>query len=153
MIAEERDYRIDVSEFYLRLTTESIRLYSNKIRNIANLRDVIDDRATMASLLPQYYTQAEMKEHLSIIPTDGDISLKFTILETSAASIDAAAEMLAETMGLSVAFADTLSLLMYDFIVEENKTEVLTKLGLTPEQAEEYRKILKKKPSNVIPIK
>ena len=153
MVAEERNYKIDVSEFYLRLTTESIRLYSNKIRNIANLRDVIDDRAAVAGLLPQYYTQAEMKEHLSIIPTDGDISLKFTILETSAASLDAAAEMLAETMGLSVAFADALSLLMYDFIVEENKTEVLTKLGLTPEQAEEYRKILKKKPSNVIPFK
>lgn len=61
--------------------------------------------------------------------------------------------MLAESMDLSVAFADALSLLMYDFIVEENKTEVLTKLGLSMEEAERYRRILKKKPSNVIPFK
>lgn len=153
MAAEERDYKLDVSEFYLRLTTESIRLYSNKVRDISSLREVIDDRAALATLLPQYYTQAEMREHLSIIPTDGNISLKFTILETSAASLDAAAQMLAESMDLSVAFADALSLLMYDFIVEENKTEVLTKLGLSMEEAERYRRILKKKPSNVIPFK
>jgi hypothetical protein len=152
MIAEERECKLDVSEFYLRLTTESIRLFSNKVRGLANFREVIDDRAAVASLLPKYYTKAEMNEHLSIIPTNGDISLKFTILETSAASLDEAAKMLSDSMGLSVAFADTLSLLMYDFILEENKTEVLTKLGLSSEQASNYRDILKKKPSNVVPF-
>lgn len=153
MSVAERDYKLDVSEFYLRLTTESIRLFSNKVRAICGLSDMIDGRVAAAPLLPQFYNKADMCEHLAIIPTNGDITLKFTILETSAVTIESAAEMLQKSMGQSVAFADALSLLMYDFIVDENKTEVLTKLGLSPEQAESYRKILKKAPSNVVPFK
>ena len=153
MLSEERDCEIAVSEFYLRLTTESIRLFSNRYLELCDIRQVIDCRATIASELRFYYSASDMHEHLSVIPTDGDILLRFTILETSGAFIDEAAAMLQEELGRSVEFADALSLLMYDLVVEEARTEVLTKLGLSPEQAERYRRILKKAPSNVIPFR
>lgn len=153
MLAEERDCELDVSEFYFRLTTESIRLFSNKSLALCGLRQVIEDRASLAAELKDYYAADDMQEHLFVIPTDGDITLKFTILETSASSIDQAATILQEALGRSIEFADALSLIMYDFIVEEAKTEVLTKLGLSSEQAEKYRRILKRTPSNVIPFK
>ena len=153
MLAEERDCELDVSEFYLRLMTESIRLFSNNSLALCDIRQVIDGRATAATELPRYYSASDMQEHLSVIPTSGNVPLKFTILETSAAYIDEAAAMLEEEFGRSVEFADALSLLMYDLVVEVAKTEVLTKLGLLPEQAERYRRILKKTPSNVIPFR
>lgn len=153
MVDEERNCDLDVSEFYFRLTTESIRLFSNKSKAHCSFRQVIDDRASMAADLLRYYTASDMQEHLAVIPTDGEIPLKITILETSAASIDEAAFTLQEAFGRSIAFGDAVSLMMYDLVVDEAKTEVLTKLGLSSEQAERYRKILKKIPSNIIPIR
>lgn len=153
MVAEQRSCEIDISEYYLRLTTESIRLFSNKIQALQSFGEVVDYRAGEASSLADHYSGEDMREHLAIIPTEGEIPIRFTILETSAASIDDAAAMLQEALGTSIAFADALSLLMYDFVVEENKTEVLTKLGLTAEAAERYRKIMKRTSSNVVPFR
>jgi len=153
MLAAERDCELDVSEFYLRLATESIRLFSNKSLALCDIRQVIDGRAATAADLSRYYNASDMQEHLSVIPTDGDVTLRFTILETSATYIEEAAVMLQGAFGRSVEFADALSLILYDLVVEEAKTEVLTKLGLSPEQAERYRRILKKAPSNVIPFR
>ncbi len=153
MINQERKCEIDVSEFYFRLTTESIRLFSNKNKVLSGFQKLIDDRAGIAKELLRYYTASDLREHLAVIPTDGEIPLKFSILETSAASIDDAAVMLQQMLDRSIDFADALSLMMYDLVVDEAKTEVLTKLGLSPDQAERYRRILKKTPSNVVPFR
>jgi len=103
--------------------------------------------------LQYYYTAEDMREHLAIIPSQGNIELQFAILETSAASIEEAAEILKEALGTSVGFSDAVSLLLYDLVVEENKTEVLTKLGLTAEAAARYKKALKRTKTNVFPIR
>jgi len=153
MLNQERECEIDVSEFYFRLTTESIRLFSNKNRVLSGFQKLVDDRADVAKELLKYYPASDLREHLAVIPTDGEIPLRFSILESSAASIDAAAVMLQQVLDRSIDFADALSLIMYDLIVDEAKTEVLTKLGLSPEQAERYRRILKKPPSNVVPFR
>lgn len=153
MLDEERTCEFDVSEFYFRLTTESIRLLSNRLKTHCSLNRVIHERAALLCDLTSSYATSDMQEHLSIIPTAGDIPLHFAILEASAASIDNVVEVLQEALGTSFAFADAVSLMMYDLVVEEAKTEVLTKLGLSSEQAEKYRKILRKRPSNIVPFR
>lgn len=153
MSAEERECRFKVSDYYFRLTTESVRLCSNKKCVHQTFKQVVDGRAECAKSLPDYYTADDMREHLSIIPSQGNIELEFTILETSAASIDEATEILKEALGTSVGFSDAVSLLLYDLVVEENKTEVLTKLGLTAEAAARYKKSLKRTKTNVFPIR
>lgn len=153
MNVAERECEVVVSDYYLRLTTEGIRLFSNRGKRHCTFSEVVNARATCVKELTENYQVADMCEHLAIIPTSGDIPLKFTILETSAASLDEAADVLRDALGRPVAFADTVSLMLYDLIVEEAKTEVLTKLGLSSEYAAKYRKILKKTPSNVVPFR
>ncbi|WP_242121330.1 hypothetical protein [Sphingomonas lacusdianchii] len=153
MNAAERCFNLDVSEYYFRLTTESIRLHSNRAFRHSTFREVVDDRAETATDLLDRYEADDMKEHLRIIPSDGDKELRFCILETSAACIDDAIPELEKALGTSVKFADALSLVLYDLVVEANATEVLTKLGLTSEEAEKYRVCLKRPKSNVIPFK
>lgn len=153
MPAAERAYRFEVSEYFFRLTTESVRLFSNAVLKHSTLNEVVQDRSERARGLPADYKALDMLEHLRIIPTSGDIELEISVLETSARAIDDAIPALAHALGTSVQFADALSLLLFDFVVERNKTEVLTKLGLTSEAAKRYRASLKKSPPNVITFK
>lgn len=156
MLSESRPERccnLDVSDYYFRLTTESIRLHSNRRHHHSTFEDVVNDRAECATDLPKRYEADDMKEHLRIIPSDGDKELRFSILETSAACIDEVIPELERVLGQSVKFADALSLMLYDLIVESNATEVLSKLGMTVEEAERYRVCLKGSKSNVIPFK
>ena len=153
MTAAERCFYLDVSEYYFRLTTESIRLHSNRALSHSTFSTVVNDRAENVTDLPERYESDDMKEHLRIIPSEGDTGLKFCILETSASCIDDAIPELEKALGTSVRFADALSLVLYDFVVEANATEVLTKLGLTSEEAENYRVCLKRTTSNVVPFK
>lgn len=151
--AAERCFNMEVSEYYFRLTTESVRLHSNRTSRHVSFGDVVNSRADCATSLPDRYESEDMKEHLRIIPSGGDKALQFCILETSAASIDDAIPELEKALGTSVKFADALSLVLYDLVVEANATEVLTKLGLTSEEAESYKVCLKRPKTNIIPFK
>lgn len=153
MTVVERSFQLDVSEYYFRLTTESVRLNSNKKLSHCTLSDVVNDRAGRASELVASYDAERMNEHLRIIPSDGNISFGLTILSTSAESIDRALPALADTLGKSVQFKDAISLMLHDLVVEANATHVLTKLGLLPQDSADYTVLLKKTPNNVIPFK
>lgn len=153
MTAVVRSYKLDVSEYYFRLTTESVRLSSNKKLSHCTISDVVNDRAARAKDLAACYEAADIMEHFRIIPSDGGISFEVTILETSASSIDESLPSLTEAIGRSVQFKDALSLMLHDLLVEANATHVLNKLGLLPNEAAEYTVLLKKPPTNVVPFK
>ena len=149
----EKAYHISVSDHYFRLTTEGIRLLSNKHHSYYSLPMVIDERAERAYDIADSYDAEDMRNHLRIIASEGDVEIDFTILETSASTIEAAALSLGEALGQKVLLPDAVSLLLFDLIVERNATEVLTKLGLSASEAESYRVSLKKKDTNVIPLR
>lgn len=153
MTAVERSYQLDVSEYYFRLTTESVRLNSNKKLSHCTLSDVVNDRAGRACELAASYDAEHMSEHLRIIPSHGNITFGITILPATAESIDRALASLAHALGKSVQFKDAISLLLHDLVVEANATHVLTKLGLLPQDSADYSVLLKKTPTNVIPFK
>ena len=149
----EKAYHISVSDHYFRLTSEGIRLLSNKHHSYYSLSMVINERAERASDLVDSYDADDMRNHLRIISSEGEIEIAFTILETSFSSIEAAALSLGEALGQKVLLPDAVSLILFDLIVERNATEILTKLGLSASEAESYRVSLKKKNANVIPLR
>ena len=152
-MAAEKAYHISVSDHYFRLTTESIRLLSNKHRSYYSLPMVINERANRTTDLADSYDAEDMRNHLHIISSEGKVKIDFNILETSAGTIEAAAVALGEALGQTVLLPDAVSLMLFDLVVERNATEVLTKLGLSASEAESYRVSLKKKDTNVIRLR
>jgi phosphatidylserine decarboxylase len=88
MTAGERAFDLKISETFFRLVTESIRLFSNKKKRLLSINDVVNDRSSSAAQIKDTYRPGSLKEHLRIIPTDGDVGLSLTILESSAEAID-----------------------------------------------------------------
>ena len=140
---EKNIYRIDVSEYYFRMTTECIRLHSNLRHRYAALNDVVDDRVKFAEGACRNHPPSTLKEHLKLIPAKGNIPLEIEILETNAGKINDVALDLSSIIGTSVGFSEALSVIMFDFMVEANRTEVLTKIGFTSQEAARYRQLLK----------
>jgi len=153
MAGQERAYGFQVSEYFFKLTSESIRLFSNSVLRHCSLSEVVNGRATRAPELGDSYEVDDLETHLRLIPDSGDIELSITILETSADSIDAAIPALEQALGKKVRFIDAVSLMFFDLIVERNATEVLTKLGMSSADATEYRMSLKRRVSNVLPFR
>ena len=72
MTAGERAFDLKISETFFRLVTESIRLFSNKKKRLLSINDVVNDRSSSAAQIKDTYRPGSLKEHLRIIPTDGD---------------------------------------------------------------------------------
>lgn len=142
-------YRFCVSEYFFRLTTECIRLHSNERQKYSVLNDVINARAGRALSVSAAHPPEYIKEHLRLIPSGGEIPVEIEILQSSADQINGGARSISAAIGSSVQFADALSVIMFDFMVEANRTEILTKIGLTSSDAAQYRKILKSAPPGV----
>lgn len=139
----ESTYDLHVSEYYFRLATECIRLHSNASFCLSSLSDVVNERSSYAKYLVEKYSSTDIDEHLRIIPTNGGKEVRLKILQTSASSIDDACDVLAEHLGRSMDFADGLSVVLYDYVVHANVTEVVNKLGIYSKDAEAYKAILK----------
>ncbi len=148
-----REWSWNVSEGYFRLITECIRLFSNSRMEFSGLAEIIDTRSASASELHKLYRPEDMKKHLEIIPTDGSVPLKVTILESSYDAIDDSIPSLEEVLGDSVSFANVISLLLFDLVVEENRTEFVTKFNLSMLDAKAYKGAAKRADGKVVPIR
>jgi hypothetical protein len=153
IMATERALSLNISESLFRLVTESIRLFSNKHLRCSNISDVVNERAPAASSIRDHYRPKSLQEHLRIIPTDGDLELDITILATSVEAIDDSISDLEELIGSSVSFASAISLVLFDFIVEENRTEVINKLGLNIDDAAAFKEAARRADTNVVPFR
>lgn len=145
-------YRLDASTYLFRLATESVRLFSNREGQFTTISQVVESRAGMAGDIPVNYKPDELKKHLKIIPTDGEIPIILEILPAAGDDVEHAIPAISKALSESVSFASAISIMLFDYVVEENKTEVLTKLGLTVAEAHEYSSLLRGRNDNVVPI-
>jgi hypothetical protein len=104
---------------------------------------MINDRAKLANSVTARRKPQHIIKHLQMIPSKGEIPLEVEILESSSDKISTSSKAIEEAIGSSIEFADALSVIMFDFMVEANRTEVLLKIGLTSAEAAEYRRLLK----------
>lgn len=148
-----RAYRFEVSDYFFRLTTEAVRLFSNSIGKHSCLGDVVDHRSSRMRDIAESYDIEDLQEHLRLIPAQGKVDLSLKVLETSAGAIDAAIPEIERVLGSSVQFSEAVSLMLFDLVVERNATELITKLGLTSSEAREYRPRLKRRVTNVVSIR
>jgi len=148
-----REWSWNISEGYFRLITECIRLFSNSKTTFGSLAQIIDERSASASQLHKNYRAEDLKKHLEIIPTDGELPLKITILESSYDAIDDSIPEIEKVLGDSVSFANAVSLLLFDLVVEENRTEFVTKFGLSMLDAKAYKGAAKRTDGKVVPIR
>lgn len=129
MSADSRGYTLDISEHLFRLTTESLRLRSNETKSYQTLESLLHARTTSIARI-QGRDMSTLKEHLVAIPTEGDIRIELQISETSADCLDQVKELLSKEFEASLTVGDALSVLLFDYVVEQKAARVLEKLDL-----------------------
>jgi hypothetical protein len=121
-------YALDVSEPLFRLATESVRLLSNDTRRLHTLDTLVSDRAAFVRNLD--HNPETMRKHLDAVPSEGEIRIEFAVSREIAASLEEAKNALKSLIGSDVSLADMLSIMLFDFVVEQKANKVRAKLGL-----------------------
>ncbi len=131
MSGDTRGYSLDVSEYLFRLTTESLRLLSNETRRYHSLTSMVNQLAGAgaADAIAQHDVET-LRQHLNKIPTKGPIRIHLHITKTSADNLIDAKKRLAKELGSSLTVGDAISMLLFDFVVEQNASRLLSKLGI-----------------------
>ena len=127
---DSRGYALSISEHLFRLTTESVRLHSNETRRFQTLAKLVNARANNRSKMDAH-DPATMRDHLVTIPTKGNIRINLSLTRSSADSLREAKQRLSKELGSNLTFGDTLSILLFDYVVEQKATNVLQKLRLS----------------------
>ena len=133
-----RQVSIDISEHFFRLTTESVRLRSNETHSYQTLATLVNARAASAAAMD--HDSDVLRSHLDKIPTEGGIRIKLRVTASSAENLSEAQHILAKQLGQGMSAGDMLSLLLFDYIVEQKAKAVVAKLreqglDLPPTQA------------------
>lgn len=131
-------YTLDVSEYLFRLTTESLRIHSNQTKRYESLANLVTSRATAgaAEAIEQHDVET-LRQHLAKVPTKGPIRIYLRISKTSADSLAEATRRLEKHLGSELTVGDALSMLLFDYVVEQGTAKLMSKIGIaSPELAE-----------------
>jgi hypothetical protein len=131
MSGDTRGYSLDVSDYLFRLTTESLRLLSNETKRYHSLTSMVNQLAGAgaADAIAQHDVET-LRQHLSKIPTKGPIRIHLHITKTSADNLIEAKKRLAKELGSSLTVGDAISMLLFDFVVDQSASRLLSKLGV-----------------------
>ena len=126
-----RGYTLDVSEYLFRLTTESLRIHSNQTRRYQSLGNLVNARATAgaAGAIEQHDVET-LRKHLEKGPTKGPIRIYLSITKTSAESLTEAKRRLEKHLGSALTVGDAISMLLFDYVVEQGTAKLLSKIGI-----------------------
>lgn len=129
MIGNIHECTLDVSEHFFRLATESLRLRSNETSRFQTLASFIASRVAEARKIADH-DAATLREHLTAVPTNGSIRINFDISDDSATLLAGTQERLNSILDADISFGDTLSILLFDYIVDQKTMQILSTLGL-----------------------
>lgn len=129
MTGDMCDYALDISEHLFHLTTESLRLRSNETRKYQTLTSLLDQRIFASSTLDEHAPDT-IRQHLSTVPTKGDIRIHLRIARSSADNLAEAKRRLGVFLGSAVTVGDTLSIMLFHYVVEQKAARVLQRIGL-----------------------
>ncbi len=120
---------LDISEHLFKLTTESLRLRSNETKRYQTLENLLADRMDLPCVLEDHAPET-IREHLSAVPTPGNIRIDLTITRSSADSLEAAKCLISEGLGSEITLGDTLSIMLFHYVVGQKAARVLQRMGL-----------------------
>lgn len=127
MSAAPRRIPLEISEHFFRLTTESLRLHANETMQFQTLDSLLARRifGDAAGVDQQAET---IREHLSTVPTGGDIQISVNIAQASADNLAALKRQLDEMLGRSLTLADTISVALFNYVVGQKAAGILQRL-------------------------
>ena len=140
---------IDASEAFFRLTTESIRQFSNEHQLYASISDVIAARTALALEHSRYLDARMISAHLAAVESHGPVTIQLTFEEASVEMIDAMREELSQIISRALSNVDAISILLFDYIAEQESARLATRLGFYGDDAKNYRDILQSHRENV----
>lgn len=127
--AQSREFSFEISEHLFRLTSESLRLYSNETLEYQTLGSLIAARsAGKASLDSQ--DDSTLQEHLAVIPTQGSVRIALDVSKDSCDYIESVRAELSVRLRTNLTFCDAVSLLLFDYVVERNSRRLLDLLEI-----------------------
>lgn len=129
MTGEPCSLELDVSEHLFKLTTESVRLRSNQTKSHGTLADLVTDRVDSPKKLDDQSPET-IREHLSAIPTNGDIRINLLITKSSADGLAELKRRMAEKLGSSLSLGDAISIILFNYIAEQKAADIMQRLGL-----------------------
>lgn len=132
MTGEQCILPLDISEHLFKLTTESLRLRSNETMRYQTLENLLADRMDLCAL--EDHAPETIREHLSAVPTPGNIRIDLTITRSSADSLEAAKCLISEGLGSEITLGDTLSIMLFHYVVGQKAARVLQRMGLEGSQ-------------------
>lgn len=138
MPADAQDYALQISELLFRLTTESIRLRSNETRSHENLSSLTLHLAGTDRDMATHDTDV-LRQHLKLIPATGNIAVLLALPAGCVDRLGAIGTSLEKRVGYRLTSEDTLSLLLFDYVVEQKATRVLDALALGRPDSSELR--------------
>lgn len=153
MTGDSSSLALDISEHLFRLTTECLRLHSNETRCYQTLASLVDERISSACPLEDHPPET-IRHHLSAIPTEGAIRITFNITKSSADTLAGVRERFARSLGSNITIGDTVSILLFHYVVGQKAAETLQRLGFD-DTAESKGPQAKSDPAteNVFPIR
>ncbi|AMU92510.1 hypothetical protein [Sphingopyxis macrogoltabida] len=128
MTADARDYMLEISELLFRLTTESLRLRSNETRSYESLSNLTLYLASANRDMAAHDTDV-LRQHLKLIPAAGDICISLSLPPSCVDRLEAMRTGLEPRIGHALASEAVLSLLLFDYVVEQKAARVLETLG------------------------
>lgn len=129
-----QDCRLRVSEDLFRLTTESLRLHSHATFAHQSLATLIELRAYEGSRIHDHDVTT-LCEHLDIVPGPGEIYLDLGLAAHSLDDLEAMQAAFSQELGTALALEDALSLLLFDYVVEQKTSKILQVLDIETKPA------------------
>ena len=129
MTGDQCTLALDISEHLFKLTTESLRLRSNETKRYQTLENLLADRIGLPCALEDHAPET-IREHLSAVPTSGNIRIDLTITRSSADSLEAVKCLISEGLGSEITLGDTLSIMLFHYVVGQKAARVLQRMGL-----------------------
>lgn len=130
MDAANSAYVFNVSEHLFRLMTEAVRLSSNETNRFTSLASVIGAHASVVRTGFQHHEIDTLRGHFATVPTGGDIRVDILLAACESQNLRQARRRLAARLGGSWSDADTVSALLFDYVVERKAWKLLGKLGI-----------------------
>lgn len=118
-----------ISEHLFRLTTESLRLYSNETCQHQTLEHLLVARRRRAARYGDHDT-ATLKEHLSVVPTSGIVSITLNPPPSIMQYLNEVRRLYGKRLGVGLTLGDALSLILFDYIVEQKANQLLTAIDV-----------------------
>ena len=141
------------SEGFFRLTTESIRQASNDTYGYLTIGAVVDTRLDHALEHGGHFEAEAILAHLDAVPSTGELLIHLSIEEASVAKLDQLQSILSHNVARKLTDVETISALLFDYILEQESARLATRLGFYGERGDHYRDLLQRSRKNVVQLR